>query len=103
MIINTSFNVRGEPIVCTPEHAYRCFMATNMDVLVLENFLLLKEEQPDGASRTRRIPGAVRAGLRPMIKLDWNPPPISSGSSAGSRCSASRPSAGRWSRARACR
>ena len=44
--INTSFNVRGEPIVCTPEDAYRCFMATNMDVLVLESFLLLKEEQP---------------------------------------------------------
>ena len=46
MIINTSFNVRGEPIVCSPEHAYRCFMATNMDALVLENFVLLKEEQP---------------------------------------------------------
>ncbi len=47
VIINTSFNVRGEPIVCTPEHAYRCFMATNMDVLVLENQLLLKSEQPE--------------------------------------------------------
>ncbi len=46
VIINTSFNVRGEPIVCTPEHAYRCFMATNMDVLVLEQFVLLKNEQP---------------------------------------------------------
>lgn len=46
-VINTSFNVRGEPIVCTPEHAYRCFMATNMDVLVIENFLLVKEEQAD--------------------------------------------------------
>jgi len=46
VIINTSFNVRGEPIVCSPEHAYRCFMATNMDVLVLEDFALLKEEQP---------------------------------------------------------
>jgi carbamoyltransferase len=45
--INTSFNIRGEPIVCTPEDAYRCFMATNMDVLVLENFLLLKEDQPE--------------------------------------------------------
>ena len=45
LIINTSFNVRGEPIVCSPEHAYRCFMATNMDVLVLENCLLLKEDQ----------------------------------------------------------
>jgi carbamoyltransferase len=46
VVINTSFNVRGEPIVCTPEQAYRCFLATNMDVLVLENFVLLKEDQP---------------------------------------------------------
>jgi len=46
IIINTSFNIRGEPIVCSPEHAYRCFMATNMDVLVMENYLLYKEEQP---------------------------------------------------------
>jgi carbamoyltransferase len=46
VIINTSFNIRGEPIVCRPEDAYRCFMATNMDVLVMENQLLYKEEQP---------------------------------------------------------
>jgi carbamoyltransferase len=46
VIVNTSFNVRGEPIVCTPEDAYRCFMRTNMDVLVLENFLLEKTDQP---------------------------------------------------------
>ncbi len=46
IIINTSFNIRGEPIVCSPEHAYRCFMATNMDVLVMENQLLYREEQP---------------------------------------------------------
>jgi len=46
VIINTSFNIRGEPIVCSPEHAYRCFMATNMDVLVMENLILYKEEQP---------------------------------------------------------
>jgi carbamoyltransferase len=45
VIINTSFNVRGEPIVCTPEDAYLCFMRTNMDYLVLENFLLEKKEQ----------------------------------------------------------
>lgn len=45
-IVNTSFNVRGEPIVCTPEDAYRCFMRTEMDYLVLENFLLAKSEQP---------------------------------------------------------
>jgi carbamoyltransferase len=47
VLINTSFNVRGEPIVCSPEEAFRCFMATNMDVLVLENHVLLKTEQPD--------------------------------------------------------
>jgi carbamoyltransferase len=46
VIINTSFNIRGEPIVCSPEHAYRCFMATNMDALVMENQLLYKEQQP---------------------------------------------------------
>jgi carbamoyltransferase len=49
VMINTSFNVRGEPIVCSPAHAYRCFMATNMDVLVMEDFVLLKEKQPDVA------------------------------------------------------
>jgi carbamoyltransferase len=49
VIINTSFNVRGEPIVCTPADAYRCFMATNMDALVLESFLLLKSDQPEVA------------------------------------------------------
>jgi carbamoyltransferase len=46
LIVNTSFNVRGEPIVCTPQDAYRCFMATEMDVLVLENCVLYKSEQP---------------------------------------------------------
>ena len=46
VIINTSFNIRGEPIVCTPQDAYRCFMASDMDVLVLENCILYKTEQP---------------------------------------------------------
>ncbi len=46
VIVNTSFNVRGEPIVCTPQEAYRCFMRTDMDALVLEDFLLLKGDQP---------------------------------------------------------
>ncbi|MBT3257804.1 MAG: hypothetical protein HN366_15290, partial [Deltaproteobacteria bacterium] len=46
VIVNTSFNVRGEPIVCTPEDAYRCFMRTEMDVLIMENCMLLKEDQP---------------------------------------------------------
>lgn len=45
VIVNTSFNIRGEPIVNTPENAYKCFMFTDLDVLVLENFVLLKEEQ----------------------------------------------------------
>ena len=45
VVINTSFNVRGEPIVCTPEDAFRCFMRTEMDFLVLENFILTKTEQ----------------------------------------------------------
>jgi carbamoyltransferase len=47
-LINTSFNVRGEPIVCTPEDAYRCFMRTEMDHLVLGPFLVSKSEQPGG-------------------------------------------------------
>ena len=46
VIVNTSFNVRGEPIVCTPEDAYRCFMRTEMDVLVMENCILYKDAQP---------------------------------------------------------
>ncbi len=46
LLVNTSFNVRGEPIVCTPDDAYRCFMRTEMDFLVMENFLFDKKEQP---------------------------------------------------------
>ncbi|MEM7540545.1 MAG: carbamoyltransferase [Pseudomonadota bacterium] len=46
-LVNTSFNVRGEPIVCTPEDAYRCFMRTEMDYLVVENFLMNKNDQPE--------------------------------------------------------
>ncbi len=45
MVVNTSFNVRGEPIVCTPEDAFRCFMRTEMDVLVCGNYFLEKSEQ----------------------------------------------------------
>ncbi len=52
VIINTSFNVRGEPIVCTPEEAYRCFMRTEMDYLVLGNFLVAKIEQKKLAEGT---------------------------------------------------
>lgn len=47
VLINTSFNVRGEPIVCTPEDAYLCFMRTNMDALILGNQIVLKKEQPE--------------------------------------------------------
>jgi carbamoyltransferase len=46
VIVNTSFNVRGEPIICTPEDAYKCFMRTEMDVLVIEDCILFKKEQP---------------------------------------------------------
>jgi carbamoyltransferase len=51
VVVNTSFNVRGEPIVCTPEDAWRCFMRTAMDALVLENHVLLREEQPEYVER----------------------------------------------------
>jgi len=47
VLVNTSFNVRGEPIVNTPEDAYRCFMRTEMDYLVVENYLLAKTDQPE--------------------------------------------------------
>jgi carbamoyltransferase len=48
LLVNTSFNVRGEPIVCSPADAYRCFLKTNMDALVLGNYVLLRAEQPVG-------------------------------------------------------
>jgi carbamoyltransferase len=48
VIVNTSFNIRGEPIICTPEDAFRCFMATELDVLVVENSVLMKTEQSRG-------------------------------------------------------
>lgn len=51
VLVNTSFNVRGEPIVCTPLEAYTCFMRTEMDCLVIDNLLLLKEEQPHWQER----------------------------------------------------
>jgi carbamoyltransferase len=60
LLVNTSFNVRGEPIVCTPADAYRCFMRTNLDSLVIGSFLLLRDRQPpfeDG--------GEWRASLKP--------------------------------------
>jgi carbamoyltransferase len=58
VLVNTSFNVRGEPIVCTPEDAYRCFVHTEMDYLVLGNFLLDRAEQPARAAERRVAPQA---------------------------------------------
>ncbi len=52
VVVNTSFNVRGEPIVCTPEDAYRCFMRTHIDVLVLGNYVLEKTKQPKFEEQT---------------------------------------------------
>jgi carbamoyltransferase len=63
VLINTSFNVRGEPIVCTPEDAYRCFMGTHIDVLVLGRTMLLKEEQPNAK-------GFDREAYLAQFKLD---------------------------------
>ena len=48
-MVNTSFNVRGEPIVCTPEEAYTCFTATDIDCLVIGHHVLLKDEQEPGS------------------------------------------------------
>ena len=61
IVVNTSFNVRGEPIVCTPEDSYRCFMRTEMDFLVLETCVLDKKEQP---------PFAEVGEWRKQFKLD---------------------------------
>jgi len=52
VIVNTSFNVRGEPIVCTPQDAYRCFMRTEMDYLVMGNYMLDKRDQPKVTEET---------------------------------------------------
>jgi carbamoyltransferase len=53
VLVNTSFNVRGEPIVCTPYDAYRCFMSTNMDVLVLNDFVYIKSDQPEAENKSK--------------------------------------------------
>lgn len=64
VLVNTSFNVRGEPIVCTPEDAYRCFLATDMDVLVLEDIILTKDEA------TRKAGETVREQYLAQFQLD---------------------------------
>lgn len=58
VVVNTSFNVRGEPIVCTPEDSYRCFMRTEMDVLILETCVLIREEQPPFVEDRKAMPPA---------------------------------------------
>ena len=72
VIVNTSFNVRSEPIVCTPYDAYRCFMHTGMDVLIMGNFLLLKEKQPQwlesNSSTSKSAPQLVASGDSSFIK-----------------------------------
>ncbi len=70
VLVNTSFNVRDEPIVCTPEDAYRCFMGTEMDVLVLGNTILRKEDQERRLpQRTRHGDGAIPARLLACLKV----------------------------------
>ena len=64
ILVNTSFNVRGEPIVCTPEDAYRCFLGTDMDALVLEDFVLHKEEM------TEKTDAAAREQYLAQFQLD---------------------------------
>jgi carbamoyltransferase len=64
VLVNTSFNVRGEPIVCTPEDAYRCFLATDMDVLVLEDFVIVKDEA------ARKAGEGVRERYLSQFQLD---------------------------------
>ena len=82
VIVNTSFNVRGEPIVCTPGDAYRCFMRTEMNVLALGNCILLKEEQPpwhEGKAERLESEDTVKVEvsgypnplLRSLKKLFW--------------------------------
>ena len=65
VLVNTSFNVRGEPIVCTPEDAYRCFLATEMDALVLENFIILKSQLKEAVADDK-----TRAEYLAQFQLD---------------------------------
>src|SRR6185295_16113182 len=73
VMVNTSFNVRGEPIVCTPVDAYRCFMRTEIDLLVLENYLVYKNQQTPAQSNTGAFttrPALVRIGVGSRLFLD---------------------------------
>jgi len=60
VLVNTSFNVRGEPIVCAPEDAFRCFMGSDIEVLVIGNCFLNKEDQPS----------ALKLDYKNMFELD---------------------------------
>jgi len=85
LVINTSFNVRDEPIVCSPDDAYRCFMATHMDALVMGRFVLHKDDQPGGGerramrhlerygSRKTTVLAADTASPLGLIRIDPNP------------------------------
>ena len=64
VLVNTSFNVRGEPIVCSPEDAYRCFLATDMDVLVLEDVVVTKD------AATRQAGAMARDQYLAQFQLD---------------------------------
>ena len=55
ILVNTSFNIRGEPIVCSPEDAFRCFMGTDLDILVIGNLILYKHEQLDDSRKDYRL------------------------------------------------
>jgi carbamoyltransferase len=63
VLVNTSFNVRGEPIVCTPEDAYRCFLATEMDALVLEDHVIVKTDAMRAAGAGQRAAHLSQFGL----------------------------------------
>src|SRR5262249_27524018 len=79
VLVNTSFNVRGEPIVCTPQDAYRCFLATDMDALVLEDCVLLKRELATAAAADGREADLAQFQLdrppRPTHALGRHPVP----------------------------
>lgn len=103
LIINTSFNVRGEPIVCTPHGAYLCFMRTNMDHLVLRPCLLDKKEQPPHHSQhslaCRRPEGSPRTRLRASAsaaKMLRIPPSLNARERTSSRRGLSRPMNGAY-------
>ncbi|MBI2968367.1 MAG: carbamoyltransferase [Bacteroidetes bacterium] len=71
VIVNTSFNVRGEPIVCTPEDAYRCFMRTELDYLVTGNFLFDKKIQPQWKESKKCLPALYQNGTGQAGKEDF--------------------------------